>query len=160
MNRRDIVIGFVILAILAGFIYWRQRTTEEEELQIPQTLSVEDKIEERFNLEIPEDVDKAELRDIAGGDASGIATRKFESGRFIYTVLADLPDPEKGKFYQGWLLKGDEALVSTGRMSVAKGGWILEFESSTDYMNYNKVVVTEEEISDITPERHILEGEF
>ena len=160
MERRDIVIGFIVLAILAGFIYWRQRTVEEEELQIPQTLSVEDKIEERFNLEIPEDVDKAELRDITGGDASGMATRKFESGRFTHTALADLPDPEKGKFYQGWLLKGDEALVSTGKMSVAKGGWILEFESSTDYMNYNKVVVTEEEISDITPERHVLEGEF
>lgn len=161
MERRDIVIGFIILAILAGFIFWRQRTyKEEEELTIPQTLSVEDEIEEMFKVEIPEDVDKAELKDVSGGDASAIATRKYEAGKFIHTVLADLPDPETGKFYQGWLFKGDEALVSTGKMREAKGGWIIEFESSTNYTDYNKVVVTLEGTSDLNPEKHILEGSF
>lgn len=165
MNRRDIVIGLVILAALAGFIYFRSRQPTPEDLQVPQTLSVEEEIEEAFKVEIPEDVDKAELKDVVGGDASGIATRKFEGGKFTHTVLADLPDPEPGIFYEGWLVRGKEGdedfhLISTGRMRTAKGGYLLEFESSTDYTDHKNVVITQEKVADDIPEEHILEGEF
>jgi hypothetical protein len=158
MNRRDIVIGVVILIILAGVIYWRQRQTTQEELKVPQTLSVEDQIEEAFNFEIPEDVDKAELSDVSGGSATAIATRKYEDGKFTHAVLADLPDPEVGH-YEGWLVKEDE-LVSTGEFRVAKGGFLLEFESGTDYTDHKDVIVSLEETRDATPEKHILEGSF
>lgn len=166
MNRRDIVIGLIIFALLGAFIYFRQkRIQDEEQLKLPQTLSVEDKIEEAFRLEIPEDVDKAELKDISGGNASGIATRKVEDERFTHTILADLPDPEEGSFYEGWLVRGEEgeddfSFISTGKMKVAKGGYLLEFDSGNDFSDYSKVVVTLEKVADINPERHILEGEF
>ncbi len=166
MNRRDIVIGFVVLAILAGVVYWRQNREEEDlSTQQPQTLSVEDRIEEKFNVEIPQDVDKAELKDASGGNASGLATRKWANGKFEHSVLADLPDPESGKFYQGWLVKSEEgdedySIVSTGRMQLAKGGWSLQFSSGIDYSEYAKVKISQEEISDRTPEKTILEGDF
>lgn len=160
MDRRDIVIGIIIIALLGGFIYFRQqRADEEEKLRVPQTLSVEDKIEDAFKVEIPEDVDKAELKDVAGEDTSAIATRKFENARFTHTVLADLPDPEMGSFYEGWLVKEDE-VISTGRFSVAKGGYLLEFSSNTDYSEYSDVVITLEKVADKNPEKHILEGSF
>ena len=166
MNRRDITIGLVILVVLIGVVYFSRR---DQRLQLvptptPQPL-IEEKIEDAFNVEIPEDVDKATLKDVSGGDASGIATRKFENGRFSHTVLADLPDPESGLFYEGWLVRGREgdadfAVLSTGKLKVAKGGWIVEFQSTTDYSLYNSVVVTLEKTFDKTPEKHILEGSF
>ena len=158
MNRRDIVIGLVILVALAAVIYYRQRQTTQDELKVPQTLSVEDQIEEAFNFEIPDDVDKAELGDVAGGSSTAIATRKYEDDKFTHTILADLPDPEVG-YYEGWLVKDDE-LVSSGEFRIAKGGYLLEFTSATDYSNYNQVVVTSEMKADQLPETHILEGSF
>lgn len=157
MKKKDIVIGLVILAVLAGTIYFIRKPRQRlEELPSP---SIEEKIEESFNLEIPDDVDKAQLRDITGGISSGMATRIFENGEFKHMVLADLPDPVTGVFYEGWLVK-DNDFFSTGKMRIAKGGWVLEFESSIDYSDYNKVVVTQELIDDENPETHILEGEF
>ena len=73
--------------------------------------------------------------------------------------MADLPDPQAGKFYEGWLVMG-EKVVSTGKFMIAKGGYLLEYESSTDYSDYNMVVVTLEQKDDKTPEVHILEGTF
>lgn len=163
MRTRDIVIGLIILAVVAGAIVWirRARTTQEP---LP-TPSIEEKIEKTFNLEIPEDVERADLNDVSGGTGSGIATRKYESGRFTHALLADLPDPVPGTFYEGWLVRGKEgeanfAFISTGRMGVAKGGYLLEFTSSTDYSAYNGVVVTLERVDDKKPEKHILEGSF
>ncbi|OGM19745.1 hypothetical protein A2686_05325 [Candidatus Woesebacteria bacterium RIFCSPHIGHO2_01_FULL_38_10] len=158
MNKKDIVVGLMILVLLAGAVYLRQRGGEEE-LKVPQTLSTEDKIEEKFNLVIPEGVDKAELKDVSGGTSSGLATRKFEKSVFEHSILADLPDPESGKFYEGWLVKGGE-LISTGKLKIAKGGWMLNFSSKTNYSDYSKVVVTIEEKEDKTPEKYILEGSF
>ncbi|KKQ52989.1 hypothetical protein A2865_02115 [Candidatus Woesebacteria bacterium RIFCSPHIGHO2_01_FULL_39_17] len=165
MKRRDIVIGILILAIVGGVIYWRQRSLPSEEMKVPETLSLEDTLEEKFKIEIPEDVDKAELKDVSGGSASAIATRKFENNKFTHSILADLPDPESGSFYEGWLVRGEEgsdnfSSFSTGRMRLAKGGFMLEFESSTDYSDHNKVVITSEKVADKLPEKHILEGSF
>lgn len=163
MNRRDIVIGIVILALVVGAVLWfRGRTSKE--VMAP-TTSSEEQIEKSFNLTIPEDVDKAELKDVSGGNGSGIATRKFENGSFSHMVLADLPDPAAGMFYEGWLVRGkmgdaNFAYISTGRMRVAKGGYLLEFNSSVDYSDYMGVVVTAEKVNDKMPETHILEGSF
>jgi hypothetical protein len=95
----------------------------------------------------------------------GIATRKQENGTFIHVVLADLPDPEEGSFYEGWLVRGevgdtDFDFISTGKMILAKGGYLLEFESTTDYSDYPGVVITLEEAEDENPETHVLEGIF
>lgn len=133
MKRNDIVIGIVILAILAGVIYFVRRPKQKVE-ELPQIPTTQEKIEEAFHTQIPDDVDKAELTDVTGGSASGIATRKVENGQFIFSVLADLPD---GTYTV--LLGEDE--MNLGTMRIAKGGYILEFSSSTDYSNQNSVVV-------------------
>jgi len=166
MNRRDIVIGLVILAILAGIVYWRQARTKKQVTPVaPQTLSVEQKIEDKFNVQIPEGVDKAELKDVTGGTASGIVTRKYENGRFTLDILADLPDAEAGKFYQGWMVKGKEgetgySIVKLGRMQIAKGGWSLEFRSSTNFSDHNQIIVSSEEKVGISPAKSVIEGSF
>ena len=157
MKRRDIVIGLLVLVVLAGVVYWARRP--KEVLRVETEPSVEQKIEDSFKLQIPDDVDKSELSDVSGGNSSGISTRKYENGKFTHSVLADIPDPESGEFYQGWLVKGDD-IVSTGRLTITKGGYLLEFESVTDYSDHKGIWVTLEEKSDTTPEKHILEGSF
>ena len=162
--RRNVVIGLIALAIIAGIIYWYRRTSQTELPPSPQP-TFEETFEDRFNIQVPEDVDKSELRDVSGGDASGLATRKYESGSFTHAVLADLPDPTSGYFYEGWLVRGKEgdenfAYISTGRFSLAKGGYMLEFQSSKDYSEYSGVVVTLEMLNDGKPEKHVLEGSF
>ena len=163
MNRRDIVIGIVILALLAGVVYWIRRP-KEPLIDLPETPSIEEQIEESFQTEIPEDVEKTEMIDVTGGASTGIGTRKFEDGVYSHTVLADLPDLELG-FYEGWLVTGKEGdedfdFFSTGRMRLAKGGYILEFSSTTDYSDHQQVVITHELVADATPEDHVLEGSF
>lgn len=163
MNRRDIFIGIVVLLLAVVLVFWFRGKTPKS-VMAPTPVS-EEKIEKSFNLTIPEDVDKVEMNDVSGGDASGVATRKYENGNFSHMVLADLSDPEAGTFYEGWLVKGkmgdeDFAYISTGRMVVAKGGYLLEYKSSTDYSDYTGVVITLEKVNDKKPETHILEGSF
>lgn len=166
MTRRDIVIGIVILLLVVGVIFLRQRNRAgDESLRVPETLSsVQEQIEEKFNTKIPDDVDKAELRDVTGGGSSAIATRKFESGKFTSNFLADLPDPDSGDFYQAWLIKSEEGkedlVVSLGSLQLSKGGWMLNYSGSKDLSDYSKVLVTSEKTRDNTPETKLLEGSF
>ncbi|KKQ40749.1 MAG: hypothetical protein US60_C0054G0008 [Microgenomates group bacterium GW2011_GWC1_37_8] len=166
MKRRDIVIGLLVLVLLGGVLYWRQRNRVSEEMKVPETLSsIEEQIEDKFNLQIPEDVDKAEMKAVEGKSGTAIATRKFENGKFTHEVLADLPEAEAGAYYEGWLVKGEEgkeghSLISTGRLSLAKGGWMLSFVSTKDYSDHEKVIVSFEKKADKTIEEPILEGTF
>src|SRR3972149_9609516 len=159
---KNVVIGLIVLAGLGALIYWAVRSGREEQLPALPTPSVEERLEDSFKYQIPEGFEKAELRDVTGGTGSAIASRKYESGSFNHAVLADLPDPESGSFYEGWLVRGKEgdenfAYISTGIMSMAKGGYMLEFESSVDYSDYTGVVVSLEKANDKNPEKHVLE---
>ncbi len=160
---KDIVVGIVVIAVVVttALIYKNLKSPKTLPKVIDST-SKQDFMNE-FNMEIPDDLDSVELKDVTGGMGRGIATRKFE-GTFTHTVLADLPDLETG-FYEGWLVRGEVGnsnfgFISTGKLKVAKGGFLLEFSSGTDYSDYGGVVVTEELIFDKTPEIHILEGSF
>lgn len=116
-------------------------------------------------MSIPDDVDKADLKPVVGTEGVGIATRKVENGRFDLTVLADLPAPEEGYFYQAWFGKGGigqegSVIVSASRLRIAKGGYLSEFTSTESYTDYKDVFVTLEKNFDQTPEKQVLEGSF
>ncbi len=161
--KKKFFIGIICLSlivVLAGCLPKR-----EEEKPVPVEAEVGGleeilrDVEEKTGLEVPENVVKANLSDVTGGSSRGVATKIMEEGRFKHTVLADLPEPTEGKFYEGWLVK-DEDVIPTGKLAVKKGGWYLEFSSATNYMDYDQVVVTEEEKDDRKPERHVLEGNY
>lgn len=114
MRARDIVTGLIVLALLIGGIFWVKRTKTNKETLTVTTPSTEEKISDTFNgLEIPKDTEKAELKDISGGNGVGIATQDM--------VLANLPDPDAGQYYQVW---ADDKLL--GSMRIAKGGFLFE----------------------------------
>lgn len=151
-RRRDIMVGVAILLILAaGFWFFKLRKPQLKVTENTQSIQeVEKGIEDRFNINVPDNVEKAQLSDVSGGDGSGIAIRN--------EILADLPDPVAGYFYQAWLEK-DGKLVSLGKMMMEKGGWLTTY-SSNSYPGYNKVVVSLEKVFDRELEKRILEGSF
>lgn len=145
MRTRDIITGLLVVAIVVGGVLWAKKVRLQNQAQVsPQTPTIEEKIGTVFpGFQVPDDIEKVELKDISGGDSFGVATRT--------EVLANLPDPEAGKHYQVWLEKGNQKIL-LGSMRVAKGGYLLEYKSS-DYPGYNKVVVK-------LGDKSILEGSF
>lgn len=167
MKKRDIVIGLLLLTLVSGYYIWRSAQTADK-MQIDEESanvlsSTEEKIEETFNVEIPDDVEKISLEDQKDQDSTGIATRKYADETFTHSVLADLPDPDDGKFYQGWLVKGEgenEETKKTSKLRIAKGGYLLEFESNQDLREYNKVIISEEAADDNQIEDVVLQSTF
>jgi hypothetical protein len=164
MKSRDIAIGVIVLVLLAGLVYYR-RTNQKPVETVPVAQSTEKTLEDKMKIEIPENVDKAELKDSSGGNSTAIATRDFSNGKFASSVIADLPAPGVGEFYQAWLVKGETgkdgySLLSLGRLRTAKGGFLLDYTTAKDYSDHGKVQVTLEKKADNTPEKVVLEGSF
>ena len=157
-KTRDIVTGIIVIAVVvtAGLVYRNLKSPKTLPTSTPSTTKEE--LTKGFNIEIPDDVESVELVGGVGVVGRGIATRKHEDGTFTHAILADLADLETG-FYEGWLVKEDE-FISTGKLRIAKGGYLLEFSSNTDYSDYTGVVITKELNFDRLPEVHILEGSF
>lgn len=147
MKGRDIVIGIVVIVLLVALVLWvRKMRIEKGQDLVVETPTVEEKVSQTFNgFTIPADVEKVELSDTTGGNSFGVATPDM--------VLADLPDPEAGYFYQVWVEK-DGNLTSKGKMRIAKGGYLFEGNMS------DKVVVSLERVFDNDLETKVLEGSF
>ncbi len=165
MQRRDLIIGIVVLAVIAGIVLFIQRRRQELSVPLvspsptPSLEQQERSLENRFNVTIPDDVEKTTLKDVKGLGFSGIATRDFTNSTFNLTVLADIPDPESGKFYQVWLTKnGQNRLMGT--MRAAKGGFLLDTSLGEDLTSFNGVVVSLESKNDLSVEEVTLKGTF
>jgi hypothetical protein len=145
VRTKDILVAFiVIVAIVAGVLLIKNRAKIAQKVSPTATPSIQQQIENKFKgLVIPQDQESIELKDVSGGSGIGLATRN--------EILADLPTLPNGQFYQGWLEKDGKAVL-LGTLKMAKGGWILNYNSSI-YPGYNKVIVT-------VGGKHILEGSF
>lgn len=164
-KTKDVVVGIIIIAVVVTAALVYRNLKSPKSLPTPTTSPTIKEMVEGFNWEIPDDVESVELTDVSGGDGRAIATRKYVGGSFSHAVLADLADLSGGAFYEGWLVRGSEGdnnfhFISTGKMRIAKGGYLLEFSSPIDYSDYLGVVITKEFKDDKFPETHILEGSF
>jgi hypothetical protein len=113
--------------------------------------------ESKFDIDLPQTGTKTSLRGIEGSAGNGVAVRENKNGVYEISILADLADPEAGKFYEVWLLDGDRKM-SLGEMRIAKGGYLLEKTVSEDISSYTKYVITLEGTRDNEMEKRILEG--
>jgi len=157
MKGRDIVIGLliVLVVVFGGRFLLRGRGGAPMITEEPASI-VEERLEDTLGVSIPDDLEKAVLM---GAEGSGIATREIVEGKFLHSVLADLPDPESGKFYEGWLGRNGE-YVPMGKLFSGKGGFILSYSSNVDMSDYNGVVVSLETSLGDGPTEKILEGSF
>lgn len=143
--RRIITAFLVLVVIIAGVIYFSQKNKNKSSLTLPSpTPSITQQVTNKFNgFTIPSDAEKIELKNVSGGEGMGIATRN--------EVLADLPGIPAGKNYQVFLGNGVKTIL-LGSMRQAKGGYLLEYDSSK-YPGYNQIIV-------VVGTKHILEGSF
>jgi hypothetical protein len=162
MKTKDFITGLAVVAVvLSGYFLIKNNQNKKAIANSSPTPSIEQQITQKFgNIKIPENADKADLTNVVpGGIGMGEAARTYEKGKYALTVLADLPEPKAGYFYQGWLSDG-KTFLSLGKLRVAKGGYLVDFSATKDYTSYKKVVVTTEKIFDNTPETYVLEGSF
>ena len=160
-SKRDVAIGFIIiiLVVVGAFYYKKVKTNKLNLIQTPAPVSIvfQEDIENSFKFDIPDDTNTFELKDVSGGLPAGEAG----NGRGIATdkeILADIEDPSDNYFYQGWLQKNDE-LISLGKLQIAKGGWLLEYDKSK-LSDAEKIIISLERVFDNKIEKKILEGSF
>src|SRR3989344_7966683 len=114
------------------------------------------------------DVDGTVLTAASSYTGKGTATRRFDGEAFTHRVMADIADPQAGKFYEGWLVLGKAGdanfdFFSTGKLEKKNQQYELTFTTKEDYPQHTGVVITEETASlglDGIPEAHVLEGQF
>ena len=107
--------------------------------------------------------DKAYLFDVTTNTASGLAKRVYSVGEFIHTVNIDLPVPEDGSYYGGWLAEGEgeqQKLVKTGKMINMNEEYFLAFEKKEDLRSYSQVIITRESGESETPGEIVATGSF
>lgn len=156
-NKKFLLLIPIVLIIgLAYFIFQNQETPVKNQVsEISPTTEPIPKAE----------VERIEIGAVGDYTGNGIATRSFSDSKFTHTVEANLPDPAKGKFYEGWLVKKTPSLqfFSTGKLNKDNDQYVLYYETEEDKSEYNEVVITEETESlglDNNPEIHVLEGNF
>lgn len=161
MKTRDAIVGFLVLVILITGILLFKNSKKNNVLILPSpTPSISQRITEKFGgITIPSGADKADLTSAPGHEGIGQAVRVFESGEFKLTILADLPKPKDGYFYQAWMGNGTTSIL-LGKLNIAKGGYLTDFSSTKNYSDYKKIVVTLEKAFDQKPEESVLEGSF
>jgi hypothetical protein len=145
VKRIIIVFLFLLIVIAAVLIVIKRKKATPSLINLPSpTPSVTEQIEKQFpGLNIPSNAEQIELKNVSGGEAMGIAIRG--------EVIANLPTLSPGQSYQVYLGNGTKTVL-LGSMVRAKGGWILEYNSSK-YPGYNQIFVKKDSET-------ILEGSF
>ncbi len=158
-RAKDIAIGITILVVglVAIYLFRHRKAANPVATPLPtQTSAFEQKLENNFNITIPDNVVKTDLKDVANSGGQGIVTVEDKNNMKAYTVIADLEDPGSGYFYEAWLVDGSN-VTPMGILYQGKGGWMFNFETK-DLGTHKTVWVTLERINDRTPEKRILEG--
>lgn len=171
----------IILLVIAGSSYFKNRKVEPESIPLPEEIIVQEEgavkktdegeqvLSEEEIRQLREEVDGvlstggkiASLNDIADTGAEGEAKTAFSDGKFYCKMTASgLKAVEKGYYYEGWLKNEDD--LSIGRMKVNLfGEGVLYYTASIDRSDYGKVTLTlEPEDGNEEPARAVLEGEF
>lgn len=154
MNRRSLVVGGVLVAAVALFYVLSQSQDNTPQIQEDTPISTTDtesKIEEVLGRTIPDDVEKATLRDLTDLGMSAIATRVEDGGVVEFSVLADLA--ESSEPYEVWAGASGDNLRKLGVMAAAKGGYLFEYRQAGALDNYNSVEIKQ-------GDTRVLEGSF
>jgi hypothetical protein len=107
------------------------------------------------------DSKKIELQDVVGSNTTATAYLLREDGVLYHTLVANVPPPPEGSFYQGWLVKTNprKMYLSTGKLKRLPSGQLFvnaTFEQPQE--GFDTVLVTLETRDDASPEREVLTG--
>lgn len=155
---------FLVLAgVVGGLVWWRQGQAPKEEIEVQ---TPEERLEEQVNrflddsgISLPEGAERANLSDVSGGDASGVVSKEESGSLTELTVIADLPELTGGS-YVAWLVSDEGVFMRLGALRAAKGGFLVDFSSTSDLTGYDTVVVSRETSITTQPSSEILRGSF
>jgi hypothetical protein len=100
----------------------------------------------------------AELEDVTGGDAIGLATATYGEAYTLIASFENLPELEEGYFYEGWVVRNDPlSVVSTGELNGSENVYA-DADDLTDHTQY--VLTIEPDDGDPAPADHVLQGTF
>ncbi len=102
-----------------------------------------------------------ELADVSGGIATGTVGAYYEEGGYmLFAEFKDLPHPEEGFFYEGWIVRNSPlSVLSTGKAVRSLGDYHNNFTSSENLLDHDFYVLTlEPDDGNPEPADHILEG--
>jgi len=156
------LILIAIIALVVFFVRRNQVSQTPEPTASPQETTKQQELQNQFRYQIPENTQKITLVDVTGGNSTGLASRIYENGIFDLVVLADLPQPSNSNYYNVYLIKQDESqdTILAGTMTQTKGGYLLEFQSGTDYSDYSTLVVSLQTPGETEIGVDILQGNF
>lgn len=148
MKIKDVVIGLIVLAVLVTGVILVKNSKKPNVATTPVASPNYQQVESKFpGLKVPANADRLNLNNVSGGEGVGEAWRTFENarlpdgqGKFDLTVMATLPSPLAGTFYQGYIDNGSSK-ISLGRLTLEKGGYVVNYSSAKDYSAYKKVEV-------------------
>lgn len=107
----------------------------------------------------------AKLTDVSAGDSTGVAEASYTKQKFSATISAQLPTPAEGFYYEGFIIKALPILdkVSIGELVSTEDNsteYKLSFESTDNFTDYTRIVVTLEKRGDKDSSKTILDGSF
>ena len=106
---------------------------------------------------------RGNLKDVSGGDATGLAQATFENGEYrLLATFENLPALNQDFFYEGWVVrKAPFHFVSTGRVDRINGVFTNVYGSKEDLTDHSSYVLTlEPNDGDPAPAEHIVEGDM
>ena len=161
MGKRALAAGVLAIAAVS-FLYLQNRPDNTPEIAEDVPISSEEtesRLEEVLGRTLPDNAERAQLNDVLGNGFTAIATRAEDNGVVEFTVLADLPDPEK-QVYQVWSGENADNIHSLGTLTAAKGGYLFEYRQTTSISDFNNVVISLETKADEIIEERVLQGSF
>lgn len=171
------VLGLLVVALLGVglFLYFRSEPVSPDNMTSFE-MEIEDEPESVMTTKNEENVEQGDstkdmvmedskalqglLEDVSDGDSSGLAYLLRKDGLLYHYVEADLPTPKEGFVYEGWLVNKTPELkfFSTGVMTQEEGKFVLSYKADAEFLGFDEVVITLEEVVDDIPEKHVLEG--
>ena len=154
--------GAVILALIT-FIWWRSKDSQPESPNVENTIEEGVELENRVNqfledknIVLPENAERANLKSVGGTSDSGVVTREQDANSTNITLIANLPDLETGSYQVIFSKDGEDAdSMVLGTLRTAKGGYLLDYSTTDNVSDYNKV-----EVLNTDDESVVLEGNF
>ena len=98
---------------------------------------------------------------MTAGNASGVARSMFyDDTYYLLATFANLPAPQNGDFYEGWLVRKDPFdFISTGPVTTIDGAVVNGYVSNQDLTDHNFYVLTlEPDDGNPAPADHIVAG--
>jgi len=155
----------LLIAVVIGLIWWRQSRNDDNK-PTPNTNTEEQQVEERANrfleernIQLPEGAERTNLKDVSGGEGTGVVTRVASDNKTELTVLAALPDLDEG-YYMAWVRNGDNSVQKLGRLQMGKGGYMVDAQVNQKLSGAEKVIISRETKATDEPTSVVLEGAF